>query len=54
MTNRRKERIRLGPGAEFDLIRSFLEHEGALSTEVRVGTGDEAAVIEGGWVIRTD
>lgn len=54
MTNRRKERIRLGPGAEFDLIRSFLEPEGALSPEVRVGPGDDAAVIEGGWVISTD
>ena len=46
--------MRLGPGAEFDLIRRFLDSEGELPPQVRVGPGDDAAVIEGGWVISTD
>ena len=54
MTDRGRQRVRLGPGAEFDLIRRFLESEGELPPQVRVGPGDDAAVIEGGWVISTD
>ena len=54
MSDQGKERVRLGPGAEFDLIRRFLESEGELPPQVRVGPGDDAAVIEGGWVISTD
>ncbi|MGE0160120.1 MAG: thiamine-phosphate kinase [Gemmatimonadales bacterium] len=47
-------RIRLGPGAEFDLIRRFLAAEQQLPREVLVGPGDDAAVLEGGWVVTTD
>jgi thiamine-monophosphate kinase len=49
-----KRRVQLGPGGEFDLIRRFIDIEGELPNEVRVGPGDDAAVIEGGWVISTD
>lgn len=50
---------RLGPGAEFDLIRRFLGAAdglpaGGLPPEVRIGPGDDAAVLEGGWVVSTD
>jgi len=45
---------KLGPGAEFDLIRRVLEDPETLPSEVRVGPGDDAAVLEGGWVISTD
>ena len=48
------KRIVLGPGREFDLIRRFIGEGGALPPEVRVGPGDDAAVIEGGWVLSTD
>ena len=44
----------MGPGAEFDLIRRFVEQQGELPPEVRVGPGDDAAVLDGGWVITTD
>ncbi len=43
----------LGPGREFDLIRSMCADH-PLSREVRVGPGDDAAVLEGGWVVCTD
>ncbi|HET9948770.1 MAG TPA: thiamine-phosphate kinase [Longimicrobiales bacterium] len=46
--------VRLGRGAEFDLIRRFVGGGGALPPEVRVGPGDDAAVLEGGWVVSTD
>lgn len=46
--------VRLGPGGEFDLIRRFVERGGALPDEVRVGPGDDAAVLEGGWVVTAD
>ncbi len=49
-----RRRIGLGPGAEFDLIRRFLDSDAPLPPEVRVGPGDDAAVLEGGWVITTD
>jgi thiamine-monophosphate kinase len=51
MTGRR---VRLGPGAEFDLIRGFFADEGDLGPEILVGPGDDAAVLEGGWVVTTD
>ncbi|MGH7469163.1 MAG: thiamine-phosphate kinase [Longimicrobiales bacterium] len=43
----------LGPGREFDLIRSFLS---ALPTHeaVLLGVGDDAALVRGGWVLTTD
>jgi thiamine-monophosphate kinase len=49
-----RRRVALGPGAEFDLIRRFIDDESPLPPEVRVGPGDDAAVLEGGWVITTD
>ena len=46
-----RRRIRLGPGAEFDLISSLLDRDGDLPPEVVVGPGDDAAVIEGGRLV---
>lgn len=46
--------IRLGPGAEFDRIRAAIARGGELPEAVRVGPGDDAAVIEGGWVLSSD
>ena len=43
-----------GPGAEFELIRRLTDLSGALPPEVRIGPGDDAAVLEGGWVVSTD
>ncbi|HUF75452.1 MAG TPA: thiamine-phosphate kinase [Longimicrobiales bacterium] len=54
MTRPPRRRIALGPGAEFDLIRRFIDDEAPLPPEVRVGPGDDAAVLEGGWVVTTD
>jgi len=54
MTTDGPKRARLGPGAEFDLIRRFLDPKAECPAEVRVGPGDDAAVLEGGWVISTD
>ena len=39
--------VRLGPGAEFDWIRAAIASGGELPAAVRVGPGDDAAVIEG-------
>ncbi len=40
--------LRLAPGAEFDLIRRFLPHAPRLGRDdVRVGPGDDCAVIDG-------
>lgn len=44
----------LGPGAEFDLIRSFQAAGPPPGTEVLVGSGDDCAVLESGWVVSTD
>lgn len=46
-------KVRLGPGEEFDRIRRIIPDQ-ALPAFVRVGPGDDAAVIEGGWVLSTD
>lgn len=47
--------VLLGRGGEFDLIRRFLaDDEGELPADVRVGPGDDAAVLAGGWVLSTD
>lgn len=54
MTDESSRLVRLGPGAEFDLIRRFIDQDGPMPEAVRVGPGDDAAVIEGGWVISTD
>jgi len=54
MSTPRARRVRLGPGVEFDLIRRLLGPERPLPSDVLVGAGDDAAVLEGGWVISTD
>lgn len=54
MARPNRRRIALGKGAEFDLIRRFLGAEGPLPPEVHVGPGDDAAVLEGGWVVSAD
>lgn len=46
--------VRLGPGGEFDRIRAAIASGCDFPRAVRVGPGDDAAVIEGGWVISTD
>lgn len=46
--------VRLGPGTEFDIIRRFTAGLESLPAEVRVGPGDDAAVLSGGWVVTTD
>jgi thiamine-monophosphate kinase len=46
--------VELGSGGEFDAIRRFLREAGPLPTEALVGPGDDAAVLEGGWVVSTD
>lgn len=45
--------MRLGRGAEFDLIRNLVG-AGAADARVVVGPGDDAAVLEGGWVVTCD
>jgi thiamine-monophosphate kinase len=47
-------RITLGPGVEFDLIRSLLSEEGPLPPEVEVGPGDDCVVLRGGVVASCD
>src|SRR5690606_40830680 len=45
---------RLGPGPEFDLIRSFLRgRTGSERPDVRVGPGDDAAVVAGDGIVLT-
>jgi thiamine-monophosphate kinase len=46
--------VSLGPGGEFDLIRRFIGEERGLHPAVLLGPGDDAAVLEGGWVLSTD
>jgi thiamine-monophosphate kinase len=47
--------VALGPGGEFDLIRSVLGPETALPAGVVVGPGDDAAVLSGGrWALTCD
>jgi thiamine-monophosphate kinase len=54
MSGRDTRRIALGAGVEFDLIRGFLADAPPLPPEVLVGPGDDAAVLEGGWIVTTD
>jgi thiamine-monophosphate kinase len=54
MSDRPSRMVRLGPGAEFDRIRRAVAKAGELPATVRVGPGDDAAVLEGGWVLSTD
>ena len=44
----------LGGGGEFELIRRFIAEDGPMPHDVLIGPGDDAAVLEGGWVISTD
>lgn len=46
--------VSLGPGGEFDLIRRFLGEGSPPGPGVVLGPGDDAAVLEGGWVLSTD
>jgi len=46
--------VRFGPGAEFDLIRRLVNPADLLPMGVSLGPGDDAAVLEGGWVLSTD
>jgi thiamine-monophosphate kinase len=50
----RARTVRLGAGAEFDLIRRLTEGGGDLPSEVLIGPGDDAAVLRDGWVLSTD
>ncbi|MEX2467552.1 MAG: thiamine-phosphate kinase [Gemmatimonadota bacterium] len=54
MVSRPTSRVRLGSGREFDLIRAFLGEDAGLPAGVLLGPGDDAAVLEGGWVVSTD
>lgn len=44
----------LGPGVEFDLIRRLTAGIDDAPPGVELGPGDDAAVLEGGWVVSTD
>ncbi len=44
----------LGPGAEFDLIRLLRTAGPPPGPDVLVGSGDDCAVLESGWVVSTD
>lgn len=44
----------LGPGPEFDLIRKLVGSPGPLQAGVRLGPGDDCAVLEGGLVVSVD
>ena len=46
--------VRLGAGGEFDLIRRITRGGPALPDGVLLGPGDDAAVLEGGWVVSSD
>ena len=54
MSGETRRIVRLGSGAEFDLIGRMVRETGDLPPEVRVGPGDDAAVLEGGYVVSTD
>ena len=43
-----------GSGSEFDLIRRLAGSPGSLTEGVRLGPGDDCAVLEGGVVISSD
>lgn len=44
----------LGPGVEFDLIRRLTAGIDDVPPGVEVGPGDDAAILEGGWLVSTD
>lgn len=43
----------LGPGREFDAIRSFVGADG-MPDDVLLGPGDDAAILDGAWVVSCD
>ncbi|MAM02639.1 MAG: thiamine-phosphate kinase [Myxococcales bacterium] len=45
---------RFGPGAEFDLITRLHDFDSELPPGVGLGPGDDAALLEDGWVVSTD
>jgi thiamine-monophosphate kinase len=45
---RERSFVRMGPGAEFDLIRSFVSQDATLPSGVLVGPGDDCAVLAAG------
>ncbi|MFP4624771.1 MAG: thiamine-phosphate kinase, partial [Gemmatimonadota bacterium] len=45
---------RLGPGAEFDLIRAFLADVRGTGPDVRVGPGDDCAIVGEGIALSVD
>lgn len=47
-------RIPLGPGGEFDLIRTLTMGQGPLTAGVLLGSGDDCAILEGGIVVSAD
>lgn len=49
-----RSRVELGPGGEFDLVRSFLSGVDDDVPGVRVGPGDDALVLDDGLVVSTD
>jgi thiamine-monophosphate kinase len=51
---KRLDRVSLGPGVEFDLIRQLVGPEEPLSQGVLLGSGDDCTVLEGGVVVSTD
>ena len=51
---RRTPLVGLGPGAEFDLIRRVAALAPPPGEHVRLGPGDDAAVVGDGWVLSTD
>lgn len=44
----------LGPGVEFDLIRRLTAGIDDATPGVTLGPGDDAAILDGGWVVSTD
>jgi thiamine-monophosphate kinase len=46
--------VPLGTGGEFDCIRRFLSPARPLHAAVTMGAGDDASVLEDGWVLSTD
>lgn len=47
-------RVQLGRGGEFDVIRDILAEASEPGPDVLVGPGDDALVLEGGWVVSCD
>jgi len=46
--------VRLGPGVEFDRIRSILSGSSTRGKGIVLGPGDDGCILEGGWILSTD